>query len=162
MNPTQAGALVRRARTMLRAGDITHHQFALLDCMVWSCRAPGSDRLCASYSKLQRLAHMARDTIARGISRLESLGLIRRVKQRVMVRWGLGIASRQATNGYVLNTESDQRPVNRVLENKILKPDTKNPTAGWGVGKESALDRALRLLGEAVRGQRQPGEAKRG
>lgn len=150
MTPTQAGALMRRARMLLRSGDITHHQLTLMDCMVWSCRTPGSDRLTVSYSRLQRLAHMARDTIARGLARLEDLGLFRKVKRRVKMTWGRGVASRQATNMYVLSTESAEKPVfiGRVLRKRGL--NTKTPAVERGSGKKAALDDALRRLGERI------------
>lgn len=123
--PIQAGAVMKRARILLRAGALTPHQFTILDCMVWSCRAPGQSLFSVSYSKLQRLAHVSRDTVWRGIARLEALGLIAKTKRRVLVRWALGIASRQATNAYRLivpvdapSTESDRRSVYRELDSK--------------------------------------------
>jgi hypothetical protein len=137
MTPSNAGALVRRARKLLRAGKLTHSQYVLLDCLVWSCRQPGSDRLSVSYTRLQQLAHQARDTVCRGLRRLGELGLLDRVRRRVRVVWGGGVASRQATNVYILRTatESDQRPVHRELQKK-----------------EGALEQALGRLGFAISG----------
>jgi hypothetical protein len=86
-----------RARKLLQSGDLTHHQFALLETLLWRCRKAGQAMACASYSSLQRLGHMARETVWAGLARLEELGLVRRVKQRVRVGW----VSRQATNCYV-------------------------------------------------------------
>lgn len=144
MTSAQAGALVKRGRTLLRSGIITHHQFTLLDCMVWSCRAPGSDRMSVSYSRLQRLARMARDTVGRGLKRLEALGLFRKIKRRVRVYWGGAVASRQATNIYVLDTESGQRPVCKELKDITLMPAAVST-------RKTALDAALRSLGETLR-----------
>ena len=105
LSPTQAGAIAKRARKLLRRGLITHRQLALLDCLLWSCRRPDTGAIVASYSALQRLAHMARATVAAGLRRLEELGLLSRIKRRVRVLWAHGgQQSRQAANAYVLRT----------------------------------------------------------
>lgn len=110
MTPTQAAALARRLRQLLRAGEITHAQHSLADALLWACRAPGSAMLSVSYSRLQRLAHVSRDTVARGIARLVELGVVRKTRRRVRLGW----ASRQVTNLYEMlapATESDARTV---------------------------------------------------
>lgn len=153
MTPTQAAATARRLRVLLRAGKLTHHHYALADCMLWACRAPGADRLTASYSKLQALAHMARATIAAGIASLERLGILARIKRRVRVRWALGIASRQAANGYVFavpTTEFSSQPVDRELGSKPA--DKKSAQGRAGEGLEVALSR----LGQTLRGKLRP------
>jgi len=76
LSPTQAGAIARRARRLLRRGLITHRQLALLDCLLWSCRRPDTGAIVVSYTALQRLARVARATVAAGLRRLEELGLI--------------------------------------------------------------------------------------
>jgi hypothetical protein len=83
-------AIARRARKLLRAGRLTHCQAVLLDTLLWCCRPHGQAAACASYSVLQRMAHLARATIADGLRMLEQLGLIRRVKRRVLVLWHNG------------------------------------------------------------------------
>lgn len=131
--PKQAGAVMRRARKLLRAGEITHHQFALLDCLTWTCRPTGSDRTAVSYTRLQQLAGMARETVRNALRRFEDLGLLRRIKRRVRVLWGGALASRQATNIYVLlapDTEFAPRPV----------------LTGQG-SKKGLVDKALNRLG---------------
>ncbi len=115
MTPTQAAALARRLRKLLRAGEITHAQHSLADALLWTCRAPGSAMLSVSYSRLQRLAHVSRDTVARGIARLVELGVVRKTRRRVRLGW----ASRQVTNLYELlatATESDGQTVSKVQE----------------------------------------------
>lgn len=146
MTPKQAYALAYRARHLLKAEELTHHQYALLDCLLWSCRPKGSNRLSVSYSRLQKLAHMARDTVWKGLARLEELGLLHRVKQRVKVRWGLGLATRQATNIYVLDTESAERPayIEQVTSLPLKAPPVAAPA------RKSALEQALESLGRAV------------
>ncbi|MBV8614933.1 MAG: hypothetical protein JOY66_14380 [Acetobacteraceae bacterium] len=104
LSPTQAGAIAKRARKLLRRGLITHRQLALLDCLLWSCRRPDTGAIVVSYTALQRLAHVARATVAAGLRRLEELGLLSRVKRRVRVLWANGgQQSRQAASAYVLH-----------------------------------------------------------
>jgi len=104
LSPTQAGALARRARRLLRRGLLTHRQLALLDCLLWSCRRPDTGAVVVSYTRLQRLARVARATVAAGLRRLEELGLLSRVKRRVRVLWANGgQRSRQAASAYVLH-----------------------------------------------------------
>jgi hypothetical protein len=144
MTPTQAGALMRRARKLLRTGIITAKQFALLDCLVFSCRPTGADRCAVSFTRLAKLAHMARDTVRLGLASLERSGLLSRVKRRVRVVWGLGVASRQATNIYVLSTEAEERPVYREQGDSHLYD-----RAAWQEG--SALQVALVRLETRLR-----------
>jgi hypothetical protein len=57
---------------------------------------------------LERLAHMARATIAEGLRVLEHLGLIRRVKRRVLVVWhNGGRAWRQLPSEYHFTKPAD-------------------------------------------------------
>lgn len=114
MTPTQAAALAKRLRKLLRAGQLTHAQHSLADALLWACRPPGSAMLSVSYSRLQRLAHVSRDTVARGIARLEALGVLRKTRRRVRIGW----ASRQVTNLYELlaPTESAGQMVSKVQE----------------------------------------------
>jgi hypothetical protein len=114
--------VAKRARKLLRAGRITHRQFTLIDCLLWSCRNPITGTICVSYSALQRLCHVARDTIAEALRVLERLGVLTRIKRRVRVVWGASIASRQATSSYVLHprTESSGRPVDQSESIQVL------------------------------------------
>jgi hypothetical protein len=124
LDPARAGRLAKRARDLLRAGAITHRELALLDCLLWSCRRPGQDLAVASYSALQRLAHVARGTVAAALAKLEGLGLIGRIKRRVRLAWHQGgQRTVQATSCYRLqapdpaaHSESSQRTVNQVME----------------------------------------------
>ncbi len=139
LDPQRAGQLAKRGRALLRAGEITHRELALLDCLLWSCRRPGQDLAVASYTALCKLAHVAKDTVSHGLAKLESLGLIERIKRRVRLSWHQGgQASRQATSCYRLvppepdakgqdmrpgasatataHTESSGRTVNKEIE----------------------------------------------
>lgn len=109
LTPTQAAALAKRLRKLLRAGQLTHAQHSLADAILWACRAPGSAMLSVSYSRLQRLARVSRDTVARGIARLEALGVLRKTRRRVRIGW----ASRQVTNLYELLVPPPSEPSTR-------------------------------------------------
>ena len=109
----QAGQLATHARKLLQRGQLTAHQFTLLDAMLWRARRPGSAMLAASMAVLARLAGQGRSTVAEGLRALEKLGLVARIRRRVRVAWGGSTASRQIANAYLLkaaDTESSGRP----------------------------------------------------
>jgi hypothetical protein len=122
LSPTQAAAIAKQGRQLLQAGELTHHQYSLLDALLWRCRKHGQAAACASYSGLARLTHMATDTVWRGLARLEQLGLIRKVKRRVRVAW----TSRQATSLYIFRAGTNAKHVS------LLPPATDS-------GERSAL-----------------------
>ena len=63
-------------------------------------QAPWASRGLCQLKRPARLAHMARDMVWTGLARLEELGLIRRVKQRIRIGW----VSLQATSLYIFGT----------------------------------------------------------
>ena len=97
-----AGRIAALGRRLLRAGKITHREAALLEALLWSCRSHGRAVARASYTRLADFANVSRETVARGLRRLEALGLISRTKTRLRVSWGLGTASRQGVTIYRL------------------------------------------------------------
>jgi hypothetical protein len=110
LTPTQAAEIAGRARRLLRAGRLTHHDYAVLDGMLWCSRKPGADSTIASYTRLQKLANVARATVAGAIGRLVALGLVQRVKRRVLVLWhNGGRAWRQLANEYRFHCEFSAR-----------------------------------------------------
>lgn len=116
MTTAAAGQLAWRIRKLHRRGDLTHADLALADALLWSSRKPGLAVAVVSYSALQRLARVARGTVAAGLRRLEALGILHRIKRRLRVLWGCGgSASRQDVSAYVLHadcgTEFNQRTV---------------------------------------------------
>lgn len=128
--PDAAGELARRARKLLRRGLITHRDFVLLDCLLWSCRKLGTAETAVSYTTLQRLVHMSRESVAGGLRRLGRLGLVQKIKRRFRVAWGGSVASRQATNLYrfaVPDTEFGAATV--IQEIQILMTLTATQTA---------------------------------
>ena len=64
LSPADAGFIAGRARRLLGLGRITHHQYALLDALLWSFRQMGRASVRVAYSQLQEAAHMARSTVA--------------------------------------------------------------------------------------------------
>ena len=123
LTPTDAGELIRRARKMLRRGLLTHREMVLLDCLLWSCRRPGSTDAIVSYTSLQRLAHVSRETIAKALRRLGQLGLVQTIKRRVRFAWGSSVASRQATSCYRFSPPCTEFAAATVIrEIKIFKP----------------------------------------
>jgi hypothetical protein len=114
-------AIAKRSRKLLRAGRITHRQFAVVDCLLWCCRSP-SGAIVVSYTGLQRLTRVARATVAGAVAALERLGVLTRIRRRVRVAWGAAVASRQATSAYALHprTEFSRRTVDQNDTNLIL------------------------------------------
>src|ERR1700710_3322721 len=100
LSAADAGELIRRARKLLRRGLLTHRELVLFDTFIWSARKPGSDHAIVSYTELQRLARVSRETIAKGIKRFGQLRLMQTVKRRLRVSWGGRVASRQNTSLY--------------------------------------------------------------
>ena len=104
LTPAEAAAIAKRGRKLLRCGELTHRELCLLDCLLWSCRHPDSGAIVASYTALQRLAHQARETVARGLRALERVGLLSRTKRRIRLAWHQGgVRVRQLTNAYRLH-----------------------------------------------------------
>jgi hypothetical protein len=104
LTPAEAAAIAKRGRKLMRAGRITHCQWAILDCLLWSCRNPATGAIVVSISGLQKLAHVSRATVSSAIQALEKLRVLRRIKRRVRYLWHQGgQQSRQATNAYVLH-----------------------------------------------------------
>ena len=85
LSAAEAGLLAHRGRKLLRLGRVTHHQLALLDALLWSCRRAGKATVRVSYSQIQAAAHLARSTVAAGLRALEALGLLQRQRHRLLV-----------------------------------------------------------------------------
>ena len=109
LSATGAGTVASRARKLLTKGRITHRQYALLDCLLWSCRALGRATARVSYSILQERAHQARSTVAAGITVLLNLGLIQRTRRRILIIGQNGSRVwKQLTNVYKLIVRSER------------------------------------------------------
>ena len=109
----QAAAIAKRGRKLLRRGELTHREWCLLDCLLWTCRRPDTGAIVSSYTALQKLAHQARETVARGLRTLERVGLLSRTRRRLRVAWHQGgVRVRQLTNAYRLHPPSGVEHVN--------------------------------------------------
>lgn len=121
LTPSQVGALMKRARKLGRQNVLTPYDHRLLDAMLFQCRNPGG-AVVVSYSALQRITGMARATVAKGIAKLTSCGLLEKIKRRLRVSWHQGgTASLQAPNAYrfnppAANTEFTPQTVDKTLE----------------------------------------------
>ena len=123
MTPAEAGALADRARKLRGAREITPHQYALFDALLWSCRRHGTSTTRAAYSQLQRLAGVARATIAGGLETLERVGLIVRAKARVVATGANGGRIwKQLPNTYRFLKNGVKRPISREFSGR---PDSK-------------------------------------
>jgi len=110
LSAADAGLIARRGRKLLARGRITHRQYVLLDCLLWSCRAVGKATARVSYSQLQGRARQARSTIAGGITALVRLGVIQRVKHRLLVvGQNGGRVWKQLPNVYRVMVETESR-----------------------------------------------------
>jgi hypothetical protein len=110
LSPTKAAHLAKQARKLHRAGALTHAQLVIFDTILWDARKPGSDRAVVSYTGLQKLARVCRQTIADAVSAFERLGLLRRIKLKVLVLWANGGKKwRQCPNEYAFCCESGEQ-----------------------------------------------------
>jgi hypothetical protein len=98
--PYQAAQIARRGEKLLQRRQLTTHQYALLQIMLWRVRKPGSATLIAAMGVLAQLAGQARSTVIDGLNRLEELGLIVRIQRRARVAWMGSVASRVIANAY--------------------------------------------------------------
>ena len=122
LTPAQVGAVMKRARKLGRRDVLTPYDHRLLDALLFQCRSPSTGAVVVSYSALQRITGMARATIAKGIARLASCGLLGKIKRRLRVSWHQGgTASLQATSAYrfyppATDTEFAPQTVDQKLE----------------------------------------------
>ena len=159
LSAADAGLIARRGRKLLTRGRITHRQFVLLDCLLWSCRGAGKATARVSYSQLQRMVHQARSTIAGGIVMLVRLGLVQRVRHRLLVvGQNGGRVWRQLPNVYRLvacavSREFDERTDSQSPEITLLGSTTLNRAV------ENAQE-ALKRIAE-IRGAKRAAEWRR-
>lgn len=122
LTPVQVGAVMKRARKLGRKKVLTPYDHRLIDALMFQSRNPGTGAIVVSYSALERITGMARATVAKGIKRLTSCGLLGKIKRRLRVSWHQGgTASLQATNAYRFNvpaadTEFAPQTVDQKLE----------------------------------------------
>ena len=130
LSASETGGIANRGRKLLREGLLTHHQYALLDALLWSCRNHGSAIARVSYGQLQQRAHVARGTVATGLEVLIKLGLIQKIKHRLLaIGANGGRVWKQLTSSYRMivvtalpsfSRESTQQPDSKLKENIYL------------------------------------------
>lgn len=111
MTPQTAQRTAQHGRRLLTARILTPHEYAVLDALLWRLRRHGRADFTATYDAIARLAGMCRDTAIAAVRKLVEIGIIQKIKRRVMVRWGRDralLASRQAANGYVFTESAGQ------------------------------------------------------
>jgi hypothetical protein len=107
LSPEAAAQIARRARRLLRRGELSQYSFTVLDALLWAGRKPGQDKVTAAYSHIQRIAHCCRATAVKAIKALVQLGLLRKQKKRDLVLWcNGGRRWRQLPNNYQFRCES--------------------------------------------------------
>lgn len=156
MTPVQATSLCKKGRKLLRSGDLTPYDYTLLDCLVWSCRAPNTATCRVAYSRLQTLARMCRASVVKGIAKLVSLGLVVKIKHRIRTFWGPRmVASRQDTNEYVLkpapDTESTRQTVIEIKKEIRIEEGLNTQAARASLAAIAASRAASLVLGRSRR-----------
>ncbi len=152
----EAATIAYRARKLLKSGQITHHQFCVLDALLYGERRKNDAKVIIAYSRIQRIAHVCRDTVAKAIARLQEVGLFRVEKRRLLVLWtNGGKAWRQLANAYVFaspHRESVSRG-EKIQSTKILVlPPETLPPAG---SAQEALAAVARRMEERLRRPRE-------
>jgi hypothetical protein len=148
LSPSNAAYIAKRARKLLRSGELTHHQVTILEAMLWDARRPGSDRVTVSYAGLQKLARACRQTIADAVEALERLGLVRRIKHKVLVLWNNGGRKwQQRPNEYQFCCESGEQTQypKQVIQILISEPSVSKAKAAQAGLAEIAASRMLAL-----------------
>lgn len=121
--------IAQRLRRLASGKLISPHDLLVAETLLWACRAPGREAAQISFTRLAKLAGVARSTAVQAVHRLQELGILAREKTRLRVVWSLGIASRQGRNIYrwiMPATESASRPTNKaqvILERKQAHRD---------------------------------------
>ena len=83
----------------------------LLECLLWTCRRPETGAIVSSYTALQKLAHQARETVARALRTQKRVELLSRTKRCLRVAWHQGgVRVRQQTEAYRLHPPSGAEP----------------------------------------------------
>jgi hypothetical protein len=131
LSPTRAAHLSKQARKLHRSGALTHAQLIIFDTLLWDARKPGSDRTTVSYTGLQKLARVCRQSVADAISAFERLGLLRRIKLKVLVLWANGGRKwQQRPNEYVFCCEStyETQYPKQEIQIKRIEPEYREST----------------------------------
>jgi hypothetical protein len=149
LSPQGAADIARRARKLLRRGELSAHSFVVLDALLWAGRKPGQDEATVGYSRIQRLAHCCRATAVKAIKALVRLGLIRKQKKRDLVLWCNGGRKwRQKPNVYRFRCESAPQTEyqEQITTIRKIEPSTAETRAAQGDLAAIAYAMEKRLL----------------
>jgi hypothetical protein len=155
-SPKQAADIAWQARKLLRLGLLTHHAWVVLDAILFGARPKGQDTAIVSYTEIQRLAHVSRQTASDAVADLARLGLLKITKRRILVLWNNGgRAWRQLKNAYVFSAircESTGRTEKTQLRILYLNdaPIESQRAA------QAALDARRRAMEDRLRTNRRP------
>jgi hypothetical protein len=143
LSENQAADLAYEVRRRLTAGEIDTYDFAVFDALLWGARQKGCDRVRVAYSRLQKLAHVCRDKLAKSIAKLAKLGLFQVVKSRVLVLMENGGKTwKQLANIYVFSAirRESVRRTEKIQHTKILREDGfGKPVDNSAAGEHPAL-----------------------
>lgn len=152
MSPSQAAYISKLARKAVCAGLLTPHQLTVLEALLWDFRARDSDRVTVSYAGLQKLTGRCRQTIADTIKAATALGLMRKIKHKILTLWANGGRQwQQKPNEYVFHCESAAQTEYPKQVIQILKHESSYAESRLA---QAGLDK--------IRAQRQPGLFRKG
>lgn len=125
MSPTNAARVAKRARLLHRRGGLTHAEMAVFETMLWDVRQAGTDRVTVTYAGLCKLARVCRQSVADAVASFVRLGLITKIKRKVLVLWANGGRKwQQQANEYVFCCESGEQTeiTKEVIHILMLEP----------------------------------------
>lgn len=146
MTPNQCANIMRVARELRAARQITTEDFCVLDYLLWKARKHGMDRAQKSLTLICKDVGLARATVVQAIKRLAEHRLLSKVKDWIRVKWKGFWVNRQATNVYVFARvvpEFTRQPVLR--EDRYTKVRTAAP-----VQLDPDLEAALQSLSNTL------------
>jgi hypothetical protein len=107
--------IAKRLDELCRTKVITPATERVGRMLLWKCPPNDHGDSQTSYTRLARLAGVARSTAIAAVKQLRTLGVLTWRRTRLHVAWAFGVASRQWRNVYtwiLLHTESDRRSTN--------------------------------------------------
>lgn len=110
-----AGRRARHVRGLCTMRLLTVAELRVYEVLIWQMRTKGAAQVMAAARAIANLsgAGAALTTVKKAIAKLTAMGLLTKLKTRVKVRWGGGVASRQGANIYgfpQFSTEVAGRP----------------------------------------------------
>lgn len=110
MDHRRAGAYDRMLGNLLRDRELSATEFVVVNRALWAKRSQGSDRCQVTIDKLCEATGQCRDVVNRAIQRAISLGIVRKIKNRIRRAIGAFVRVVNDANTYVFTfpeTEAD-------------------------------------------------------